>query len=164
MPLYYKSNTLNILPQAHCCYAIITDMEPETSLPKLGPEQVPARYDTQTEHGPVLPSPETGINTGSERVEQAAEGSSLKADSTGAMTALSLPVAADDSVTADSPIIDDNPIIARDDDLIEKEWVDKAKKIISDTKDDPYRREEAVSLLQKDYLKKRYGRELGMAD
>jgi hypothetical protein len=56
---------------------------------------------------------------------------------------------------------DGMPIIANDDDLIEKEWVDKAKKIILETKDDPYRREQEVSKLQADYLRKRYGRELG---
>jgi hypothetical protein len=59
---------------------------------------------------------------------------------------------------------DDNPIAANDDDLIEKEWVDKAKKIILQTKDDPYRREQEVSKLQADYLRKRYGKELGVSE
>lgn len=58
---------------------------------------------------------------------------------------------------------DDNPIIAADEDLIEKEWVDKAKKIISETKDDPYRREQEVSKLQADYIEKRYGRRIGQS-
>ncbi len=53
------------------------------------------------------------------------------------------------------------PTVAGDDDLIEKEWVDKAKKIILDTKDDPYRREREVSKLQIEYIRKRYGREIG---
>jgi hypothetical protein len=52
-------------------------------------------------------------------------------------------------------------MVANDDDLIEKEWVDKAKKIIVETKDDPYRREQEVGRLQADYLYKRYGRKLG---
>ena len=59
---------------------------------------------------------------------------------------------ADDSV---------GPTVANDDDLIEKEWVDKAKKIIAETQDDPYRREQEVNKLQIDYLRKRYGKELG---
>ena len=58
---------------------------------------------------------------------------------------------------------DDMPIVANDDDLIEKEWVDRAKKIIQDTKDDPRRREDEISRLQADYIKKRYGREIGIA-
>lgn len=56
------------------------------------------------------------------------------------------------------------PTIASDDDLIEKEWVDKAKKIISETQNDPYRREQEVSKLQIDYLRKRYGKELGTSN
>jgi hypothetical protein len=59
------------------------------------------------------------------------------------------------------PATDDMPLVANDDDLIEKEWVDKAKKIIVQTKDDPYRREQEVGKLQADYLRKRYGKELG---
>ncbi len=56
-------------------------------------------------------------------------------------------------------IIDDsNPAIAADEDLIEKEWVEKAKKVISETKHDPYAQEQAVSRLQADYLNKRYGK------
>ena len=58
-----------------------------------------------------------------------------------------------------SPVHDNsNPPVAADEDLIEKEWVEKAKKIISDTKHDPYSQEQAVRRLQADYLSKRYGK------
>ncbi len=67
------------------------------------------------------------------------------------------PVGTTPSITDD----DNNPQTAADEDLIEKEWVDKAKKIIAETKDDPYARERQVGRLQADYLKKRYGKELG---
>lgn len=53
---------------------------------------------------------------------------------------------------------DTNPPVAADEDLIEKEWVEKAKKVIADTKHDPHLQGEAVSRLQADYLKKRYGK------
>lgn len=65
-----------------------------------------------------------------------------------------VPVAADDSVPAD----------AGDDDLIEKEWVDKAKQIIAKTKDDPYTREREVSKLQIEYIRRRYGRQIGVSE
>ena len=55
-------------------------------------------------------------------------------------------------------------LIANDDDIIEKEWVDKAKKIIAETKDDPYRREVEISKLQIEYIRKRYGREIGKVE
>jgi hypothetical protein len=58
-------------------------------------------------------------------------------------------------------VTDDNPATAGDDDLIEKEWVDKAKRIIADTRDDPYRREREVGRLQADYLQKRYSKTIG---
>ena len=56
---------------------------------------------------------------------------------------------------------DDMPIVANDDDLIEKEWVDKAKKILGETRDDPYKREQEISKLQIEYIRRRYGREIG---
>ncbi|MCE7936510.1 hypothetical protein DYH10_01835 [Candidatus Saccharibacteria bacterium CPR2] len=52
------------------------------------------------------------------------------------------------------------PTIADDVDLIEKEWVQKAKNIVEDTRDDPHMQEKEVSKLQADYLKKRYGKEV----
>lgn len=73
---------------------------------------------------------------------------------------LPVPVPTTDDGQATST--DDNtPAAAADDDLIEKEWVDKAKKVVLETKDDPYERERAVGKLQVDYLRKRYGKELG---
>jgi hypothetical protein len=56
------------------------------------------------------------------------------------------------------------PTLAGDDDLIEKEWVDKAKMIITETQNDPFRREQEVNKLQVDYLRKRYGKELGTSN
>ena len=68
----------------------------------------------------------------------------------------------DDSATASSSVADDTSLmLAADDDLIEKEWVEKAKRIIANTKDDPYRREQEVGKLQIEYIRKRYGREIG---
>ncbi len=52
------------------------------------------------------------------------------------------------------------PAIADDVDVIEMEWVNQAKKVIKDNKDNPHAQEVAVEKLQRDYLKKRYGREL----
>ena len=59
------------------------------------------------------------------------------------------------------PVATDAPIAAADEELIEKEWVDKAKQIINNTKDDPYQREKDIKQLQIDYVKKRYGRIIG---
>lgn len=71
------------------------------------------------------------------------------------------PPANTDDATANSSTDDTSPLVAADEDLIEKEWVDKAKKIISETKDDPYAREQEVKKLQIEYVRKRYGRVIG---
>jgi len=55
------------------------------------------------------------------------------------------------------------PAVAADDDLIEKEWVDQAKKIINSTKNDPYEQARLVAELMRDYVRKRYGKEVGKA-
>lgn len=73
-----------------------------------------------------------------------------------------LPPPVVDNTTQILPVVDPtSPSVAADDDLIEKEWVDRAKQIIASTKDDPYRREQEVKKLQLDYVRKRYGREIG---
>ena len=53
-----------------------------------------------------------------------------------------------------------NPQTANDLDVIEKEWVERAKAIVEQTKSDPYLQEQRVAEMQSDYLKKRYGKEL----
>lgn len=68
----------------------------------------------------------------------------------------------DDTTPQPAVTVDDTSLmLAADDDLIEKEWVEKAKRIIASTKDDPYRREQEVGKLQIEYIRKRYGREIG---
>jgi hypothetical protein len=136
-------------------------MEPKLPAPNLGPEQSPMGYGQNVERAPQLPTPEIGAERGHERFEQRGEVSLAPA-----MPVLPAPVivpepqvVSDD--TAAATVSDDMPLVANDDDLIEKEWVVKAKKIIVQTKDDPYRREQEVGKLQADYLHKRYGRELG---
>lgn len=54
----------------------------------------------------------------------------------------------------------DSPLVAADEDLIEREWVEKAKHIVTETRSDPYQQEKRVSQLQADYIKKRYGKEI----
>ena len=50
------------------------------------------------------------------------------------------------------------PATARDIDLMEDEWVKDLKKMIVETKGDPYAREVRFKEIQIDYLKKRYNR------
>lgn len=138
-------------------------MNPELPSPQSAPEQMP----------PQLPQPgEFDAGQYAERVgEQTPEREQYMQGLDRASQPASPPIAAAPMpvvvpVPSMAPVQDDTamPTVANDDDLIEKEWVDKAKKIIADTRDDPYRREREVNRLQADYLKKRYGKELGTAD
>jgi hypothetical protein len=137
-------------------------MEPKLPEANGGREQSPDNYGSSFEQTPVQSTPEMGVESGAERVEQRGESApvaSMPALPPIQSIAVPTPVAPVDDTTVQAA--DDLPVVANDDDLIEKEWVDKAKKIIMQTKDDPYRREQEVSKLQADYLRKRYGKELG---
>lgn len=59
-----------------------------------------------------------------------------------------------------NPVTGSTPPIADDIDLIEKEWVAKAKQIVQQTKDDPFKQNQAMTNVKADYIKKRYNREL----
>jgi hypothetical protein len=56
------------------------------------------------------------------------------------------------------------PMIADDTDLIEKEWVEKAKQIVERTSHDPYLQSKELNKLKSDYLKKRYNKDLKLGD
>lgn len=52
------------------------------------------------------------------------------------------------------------PQIADDADLIEKEWVQKAKEIVARTRHDPYEQNKEVTRMKADYMKKRYNKDV----
>ncbi len=136
-------------------------MNPELPAPQIQPERQPVN----PEHVEQLASPETQGEASHEREQnmQNVDRQSAPQQPTVTTPLPSLVVPALPTIT---PQTDDTagPTIANDDDLIEKEWVDKAKKIITETQNDPYRREKEVTKLQADYLRKRYGKELGTSN
>ena len=137
-------------------------MEPKLPSPNRGSEKLPGLYSQGVEHTLSVPTPEKTMERRHERVEQRTDTSAVDQPSIlppPMPTASSVVVSDDDNVA--SPPTNGAPMLAADEDLIEKEWVDKAKAIIAQTKDDPYRREKEVGRLQVDYLQKRYGKELG---
>lgn len=142
-------------------------MEPKFSSPELNapnpersPDQLPQIPNPEISPDFPLPSLERANGPSPERApEQAAQAQA-------ALSAQPIPITLPTPIAiqnddAQATVSTDYPSVAADDDLIEKEWVDKAKQIISDTRDDPAAREKQVSRLQSDYLKKRYGKDLG---
>jgi hypothetical protein len=53
-----------------------------------------------------------------------------------------------------------SPTVANDLDLIEKEWVEKAKAIVSKTRTDPHTQNDEMNKFKADYMKKRYGKDI----
>jgi len=134
-------------------------MKPELSLPSLNQDRLAVEPKLGIETNAIGNNLEVVNNSSFEKYEQRSESGAVSADVT-LTTFLPTPVVqTQDDVQ--SATIGTTPLIANDDDLIEKEWVDRAKKIVLDTTNDPYGREEAVTKLQVDYLNKRYGRKLG---
>jgi hypothetical protein len=58
----------------------------------------------------------------------------------------------------------DTPLIADDGDLIEKEWVNKAKAIVERTRENPYQQSKELNLFKADYMKKRYNKTLKLSE
>ena len=56
----------------------------------------------------------------------------------------------------------DAPAVADDVDLIEKEWVDKAKAIVARTRDDPNKQNLDINRFKADYLKTRYSKDIAV--
>jgi hypothetical protein len=53
---------------------------------------------------------------------------------------------------------------AEDIDVIEKEWVEKAKKVLKSSGDDPHQSVKQISLLKAEYMRKRFNRELKLPE
>ena len=138
-------------------------MKPENQINNITPEQVPAQFGARVEQNYSISTPELMNKSTAEKASRTSENTA--ADKGVILTTvLPTPVIDNTNVVNNATISSSSsfPSAAADDDLIEKEWVDKAKKIVNDTKNDPHQREKAVNLLQVDYLKKRYGREIGI--
>jgi Txe/YoeB family toxin of Txe-Axe toxin-antitoxin module len=131
--------------------------EPNIAKPEVAGQLQEFNPGPQLENQPIV-SPEKGVAV-PERTNSPpstsgpADDQQLKGDAVPA----GLPPVDDQQVMTDDQA---TPQIADDVDVIEKTWVDKAKKIIDETKGDPYQQEERVEKLQKSYLKKRYGKEI----
>lgn len=137
-------------------------MEPKSPTPHFETENPVVSYETKVESAPVQLTPEFGqvAERGGEQLEQRSDSAIGQQAAPAPVLPPPIPMpAVDDTSSVADPSV--GPVAAADEDLIEKEWVDRAKQIIEQTKDDPFRREQEVNKLQADYLRKRYGRELG---
>lgn len=136
-------------------------MNPELPAPQATPENKPPQQQSgeftanNEAVGEQSHESEQSVQRGENQPSQTPPPVPVPAPTVVSLPTIPTPSAQDDTST---------PTIAADDDLIEKEWVDKAKQIIAETQNDPFRREQEVNRLQADYLRKRYGKELGTSN
>jgi hypothetical protein len=136
-------------------------MKQEISAQNLQPERPSVRYEHSSERLPNSANNKSDSEERVERYDQNSENAAVMSE-VSLTTVLPTPVVA--AATVDEvTTYNNNPTVAGDDDLIEKAWVEKAKEIVTETRDNPHKRDEEVGKLQVDYLKKRYGRRLGVA-
>lgn len=86
--------------------------------------------------------------------EQIAQANSAVAQAVSDITQVQTPATTSSSNDDQS----NTPVIADDSDVIEKEWVDKAKGIVAKTQGDPHAKSNELTYLKKDYMQKRYGK------
>jgi len=132
--------------------------------------EIPAPIISMELPAPVMSKSEQGISVqnspevNSNNIEKFEKKSEISAASSDVGITTAMPVAAStvvDNTSVVSTTSDDGtPTVAADADLIEKEWVDKAKKIVAQTKDNPHKREEDVAKLSRSYLKERFNKEI----
>ena len=74
------------------------------------------------------------------------------------------PSAPTGSSTTPAPVALNDDLNADDADLIEKEWVTRAKTIVENTKNDPHAQNKQISQVKAEYIKKRYNKDVKVSD
>ncbi len=134
-------------------------MKPDIQTPETNTKIATTGFAFGSEQGPAVTSPELSQNSEIGGNTRSAESNQVLTTPFIQPMTLPTPIAvADDGSNQGAG---GTPLVAADDDLIEKEWVQRAKKIVSDTKGDPSAREGQATELKVDYLQKRFGRKLG---
>lgn len=131
------------------------ESSPSFSLPEVSPDKQPvtAAQEQQTAHKSEKQS--------AVALEQSVPAPAASAAPPAQTTS---DTASQQAVPATGGSASNMPQIADDTDLIEKEWVDKAKEIVARTAHDPYLQNKEVTKMRADYLKKRYDKDVKLSD
>lgn len=125
---------------------------PGIELPPPVPEQVPAASGSGEQQSKAA-----------ERAPSASERAPTASQPAAALPASPIPLPAPPTAPASNTNNDVSSATQAvsltdedDGDLIEKEWVNKAKQIVEQTRNDPYKQSEELTVFKADYMKKRY--------
>ncbi len=127
---------------------------PQTSfeLPPLQPQGADESLSLSQEQAP--PGPETFVKS-----------SPAQGASSPVMPPVAAPTQPAQPVTPQPQgLAAQTPAVADDNDLIEKEWVEKAKRIVAATREDPHKQNKEMSRFKADYLKKRYNKDIKLEE
>lgn len=129
-------------------------MEPNKELPPVDNSDKLLESGHSSEH--LIINPENVANSAGSKPPQ----SSTPVTATPSQ----LPQQAPYQVQQNTNLPDDNSLIADDTDLIEKEWVNKAKQIVEQTKHDPHLQTNEMSKFKAEYQKKRYNKDVKVSN
>ncbi len=137
-------------------------MEPSHNAPQINPERAPSLPPVMPEYRPEVAPVQPERQPMPHEREPAPSASPQQLPPVQQPVALPVPpVPVQPMPAAPAQVqVTGVPDVAADDDQIEKEWVDKVKQVIGATLDDPHRREKEIKQIQREYLRKRYGKEL----
>lgn len=114
--------------------------------------------DPQEDQGHALPSVKSNGNSDDKNNNTPSQ---TDASQLGSLQQQAQPVPVPPAVQS---AVGDSGLQAEDVDLIEKEWVEKAKNIVDQTQGDPFTQSEELSKMKSEYLKKRYDREINTGE
>jgi hypothetical protein len=126
----------------------------EKNLPGFGFEELPEGSERRLEKAMEKPGP----------VQEGADPKSVKTPS---MPTPTMPVPTPSTTTGTSKgkkAAHTSDLPAHDVDLIEKQWVERAKTIVNQTQDDPYVQKKEISKAGADYIKKRFNKTIPTDD
>lgn len=112
---------------------------------------------------PMTAQPEKGIQT-SEAITSRPESAAGRAQPTAQPAAAmpmpmpAVPSVAQPQTAASSTTQSAASALIEDKDLIEKEWVDRAKAIVERNRDDPYRQAKELTVVKAEYVQKHYNK------
>lgn len=129
------------------------EQAPQSSeLPRPSVDSLPA---TETGTEQLQSTPESGAQPSTSPAGMATSADDASAmGAPGGQTPTSQPV----------PVADDAALMADDADLIEKEWVARAKSVVEQTKADPFVQNKELNKVKADYIKKRYNRDIKVSE
>lgn len=78
--------------------------------------------------------------------------------------AINIPVQDVQTTKSAAPTTDDTGMPAHDVDLIEKQWVQRAKAIVAQTQDDPHAQKKEMGKVKAEYIKKRFNKTIPTDD